>query len=359
NLTQQIFSGNFIPQDKFFEVESIKYNIAFLKDGQLSGINVSDEIGLFETSVNSPKDAKPLFTGTVTSASPLSSELKLSETPSGSKTNAGMYRAFITKQANSGAEIKVKLELKKHRKELESRLGKMSNIQLVKSDYQYLVKEIDQKGAENGKVIIYVGLNENTPLREMKPMTMAGADQYDSLVTFLKEASKVELLRKLEIDDWNNIEFNVKVIDLKTKTEVPFENLKIYPGEQYGFEINNTGNSSFFLQIINIAPNYLINTIKGKDKIEIKPNSKHKSLQIKQINPPYGIEQLIFIASSNPLDLTPLENMGSKINTRGGDSQLMDFINKSSSGTRSIGQTVISEVKIKSVYFETIDKITN
>ena len=353
NLTQQIFSGNFIPQENFYEIDKINFNIAFLKAGLLSGINIGDEIGLYETSVNSPKDAKPIFTGTVTESDPLSAKLKLNETPDSKKNNVGLYRAFLIKRANTGAEIKVKLDLKKHQKEIESRLENMANIKLVKSDYQYLVKEIYDKGENKGKVIIYVGLDENTPLREMSPMTMSGADQYDSIVTFLKEVSKIELLRKLEINDLN-MDFSIRVLD-NNKNEIPYGNLKLYSeNKKYAIEIKNTGFENFDLKIISISTDYRINVLNKSKKIYLTPESKAFYIPV-EVSQPYGTEQIIFLATTDPIDLSSLENLGTKINTRGDTSPLIDYINKSAGGTRGVSEIKIQSATMKSLYFETIN----
>ena len=354
NLSQEIFSGTFIPHELFFDIDAIKFNIVFLNDGLLSGVNMGDEIGLFETSVNSPKDAKPIYTGTVNVANPLSSQIKLNDTPGAKKDNAGLYRAFLIKRAGTGAEIKVKLDLKKHQKEIQSKLEPMANIKIVNSDYQYLVKEINEKGPNKGKVIIYVGLDENLPLREMNPMTINGAEQYDSIVNFLKEASKVDLLRKLEINDLN-MDFTLKVLD-NNKNEIPISNLKLFPTDKnYSIEVKNTGSENFNLKIISISSDYRISVLNLDKTIYLTPESKAYYIRL-SVEPPFGTEQIIFLATSESIDLSALENLGTKINTRGELSPLMDFISQSSGGTRSaVSEIKMQSTSIKSLYFETIN----
>lgn len=344
DLNQAIFSNTFIPTKPFFNVESIYFNEVNLDAGSLSGLSLGDELGLFGTEVNNPKEAKALFEGKITELSAMKATIKLANGIEDSKSNIGLYRAFILKKGSTGAEIKVKLELKKHKKELETRLESMSNIQLVKTDYNFLVKEID-----GGKVIIYVGMDENIPLKNMNPMTVKGTDQYDSLVLFLKQASQIELLKKLKVEDWN-IDFTYEVYNKNDKTnKLSLENLKLIEGQSYGIKFTNTGNSPVYVYFVDIQPDFKINIL--TKPIDLKENSS-KFYPIDNISPPYGIEHLVFIGSKELIDISPLEELGKEIKTRGSSSSpLVEFINTNSSGTRGASSNP-GEATIKSLIFE-------
>ena len=344
DLNQLLFGDGFIPAKPFFNVESIYYDVANIQAGSLSGLDKGDEIGLFGTDVNNPKDATPLFTGKITEVSVLKASIKLNSAPTDSKNSIGLYRAFLLKKGATGAEIKVKLELKKHKKEIESRLEQMSNITLVKSDYQFKVKE-----NEAGKVLIYVGADDNMPLKNMNPMTMVGSEQYDSLVFFLKQASQIEMLRKLKVDDWN-IDFSFEMYNKNDRTnKLPLENLKLIEGKDYGIKFTNTGNTPIFVYVLDIQPDYKINF--ADRAIVLKENSSIV-YPLEDVTPPYGIEHLVFVGSRELIDLSPLKELGKEIKTRGeAISPLVAFINTSASGTRSANANP-EQVTVKSMIFE-------
>jgi hypothetical protein len=344
DLNQAIFSNTFIPAKPFFNVESIYFNEVNLDAGSLAGLSIGDELGLFGTEVNNPRDAKALFEGKITELSAMKATIKLSNGIEDSKSNIGLYRAFIQKKGSTGAEIKVKLELKKHKKELETRLESMSNIQLVKTDYNFLIKEVD-----GGKVIIYVGLDENMPLKNMKPMTVKGTEQYDSLVLFMKQASQIELLKKMEAEDWN-IDFTVEVYNKNDRSnKLPLENLKLIKDESYGLKIINSSNVSIYVYIVDIQPDYKINV--ETKVIEIKENG-FSFYPLNDVTPPFGMENLVFIATKERIDISPIQELGKEIKTRGSaNSPLVEFINTNSSGTRGASSNP-GEVTIKSLIFE-------
>ena len=338
DLNQAIFSNTFITTKPFFNVESIYFNEVNLDAGSLAGLSIGDELGLFSTEVNNPKDAKALFEGKITELSAMKAKIKLSNGIEDSKSNIGLYRAFIQKKGSTGAEIKVKLELKKHKKELETRLESMSNIQLVKTDYNFLVKEVD-----GGKVIIYVGLDENMPLKNMKPMTVKGTEQYDSLVLFLKQASQIEMLRKLNCSD-ANIDFDVKFLNGNGN--------EVFSDLEYIIEVTNTGNDQFSMQIIEIEPNSKINVLPAPSfNFTLLPNGK-RNIKLKFSADPPGMEQLLLIATPSKIDLSPLVELGKEIKTRGSsNSPLVEFINTNSSGTRGLSSDP-GEVTVKPLIFE-------
>lgn len=343
DLNQAIFSNTFIPSKPFFNVKSIYFDEVNLDAGSLSGLSLGDELGLFATDVSNPKNSKPIFEGKITELSALGAKIKTTQGIEGDKNNIGLYRAFIVKKGSTGAEIKVKLDLKKHRKEIESRIEPMSNVKLVKSDYNFLVKEV-----EGGKVIIYVGLDENLPFRNMNPMTIKGSEQYDSLVLFLKQASQVELFKTLITDDWN-IDFEIEVYNRNDKTnKLALENLKLQEGNTYGFKIINKSAFPINCYLIDIQPDYLINF--DTKSIQIKENNY--SFVQADIAPPYGIENWVLIATKEPIDLSPLKELGNKINTRGGsNSPMVDYMNSNASGTRGVSSDP-GEVTVKSLIFE-------
>ena len=147
------------------------------------------------------------------------------------------------------------------------------------------------------------------------------------------------------------------ILFFSASVTLPLElsNLKLFPTDKnYSIEVKNTGSENFDLKIISISSDNKISILNKKTKIYLTPESK-RFIPI-EVAPPFGTEQLIFLATSESIDLSALENLGTKINTRGEASPLMDFISQSSGGTRSaVSEINMQSTSIKSLYFETIN----
>jgi hypothetical protein len=177
----------------------------------------------------------------------------------------------------------------------------------------------------------------------MNPMTIKGNEQYDSIVLFLKQASQIDMLRKLNCSD-ENIDFEVKFLNGNGK--------EVFSGVQYNIEVINTGNDQLSMQIIEIEPNSKISVLPGKSfNFILLPNGK-RNIKLEFSADPAGMDQFLFIAAPEKLDLSPLEELGKEISTRGSsNSPLVDFINTNSSGTRGASSDP-GEVTVKSLIFE-------
>jgi hypothetical protein len=153
----------------------------------------------------------------------------------------------------------------------------------------------------------------------------------------------------MKSEDWN-IDFTVEAYNKKDRSnKLPLENLKVIEGESYGLKIINTGNVSINVYLIDIQPDYKINVV--VEAIEIKENS-FSYYPLNNVSPPYGLENLVFIATKERIDISPIQELGKEISTRGSSSSpLVDFINTNSSGTRGASSDP-GEVTVKSLIFE-------
>ncbi|MFN5911528.1 MAG: caspase domain-containing protein, partial [Bacteroidota bacterium] len=273
-LNMALFSNTFIPTKPFHLVDKVWTDNVELSAGFLAGIGKGDEIGLFASDVNDPKKGNTITTGKVEELSAFRSMVQLSQPIDDSGANPALYRAFVIKKAASGSEIKVKLDLKKHQKELESRLTEMANVKLVRSDYDYLVKE-----TQDSKVIIYVGLDEDMPLRGMSAVSLDKPEKYDTLINYLKEASKVELFRGLEINDYD-LDFSVRVYSKSNPTvELSQQDLVMSVGSDYIVKVTNNGFVPIYLNLVDIQPDYIINHF----NISMIPAGSTKTIPLSQV----------------------------------------------------------------------------
>lgn len=336
NPEQKLFSNQFIPTKPYFLVNQIFANEVTINGGLISGLSIGDEIGLYDTDVNNPRDTEALFLGKITKIDAQQAVLRTVNPIPLNASNTGAYRAFLLQRSNQGNEIQVKLELKKHKKEIERRINEMPVIVISKSDYKYHVKE-----QKDGKIIIYTDADEQVPLREMNPITISGVEQLDSVVAFLIEAAKVERLRTMVLDD-PAISFEVEFFGAALS--------KVVEEETYQIQVTSTGSKNIFIQMVEIEPNMKINVYPDeKFKFFLTPGSK-KIINLKFSADPPGMAQYLFFATSESVDLSPLAELGTTIKTRGNNTELMEYL-QPKSNSRSAGSGP-NKVTVKSLILE-------
>jgi hypothetical protein len=334
NPEQKLFSNQFIPIKPYFLVNQIFSNEVNINAGLISGLSLGDEIGLYESDVNNPIDVKPLYSGKIIKISAQDAIVRTDIPISDQASNPGAYRVFLMKRSVKGSELRVKLELKKHKKEIERRINEIGTIIPSKIDYKYHVKE-----QKDGKVIIYSDVDELVPLREMNPMTLVSSEQFDSIVGFLVEAAKVERLRTMVLDD-PAISFEIDFSGSALS--------KVIERETYQMTATNTGSKNIHIQIVEIEPNMKIN-VYPDFKFFLTPGSK-KIINLEFVADPPGMAQYLFFATSESVDLSPLAELGTTIKTRGNNTELMEYL-QPKSNSRSAGSGP-NKVTLKSLILE-------
>jgi hypothetical protein len=357
NLELKIFSGSFVPQDPFFTINKLYGKEVEIAAGIVNGVAIGDSIGLYDITVNSPKGAKPISTGVITEVRSMEAVAKMNASLEGESHEGVKYRVFKTFNAATGAQIRMKVAIgqKGLKSEIMKRLEKEPNIQVVESDYNYLLKDTTIGGVKN-KLIVMVGSSSSYPLRNMSGMTMTGPAQYDSIVTILKDAGKVDLFRKLEASDYN-IDFNVRFLDKATKQPISEDLLRKMPeGTAFLLEVENIGNDPFYFNWMDIEPGNKTSLNAGVSANRLIDVGRKVLISV-QIAPPFGMEQFKFIATSSTVDFSSFQNMGSEIKTRGtGSSALENFIGGSIQGTRGFSSSEELGTTIKTHVFEITPK---
>ncbi len=352
NLNQVIFNDNFVAQEPFFQVVGdIFYNEVSIDAGFLSGLSVGDSIGLFNNTVSNAKETEPLYKGYLKEVGATESTLILNNPVTDKEKSGVQFRAFKIFSASNGLNVKVKLTLKssKHKKLLKEKLEKVPNISINQKDYNYQVFE-----DEKGKLIIIMGSMGNLPLRNMSPITISDDSKYDSLITFIKEASKVDLFRTINSQD-DNLDFEITLKDINGNIIDKSSALKFKDGDQFKIVVKNTGNEDFYLNSLIISSNNIVNMDpKSKASVLIKTGGE-RTYTIKGLSEPFGIEQVKFIATRNYINLNNLQSNGTEITTRdaiGETNPLLEFIKTTLEGTRSSGFGEDIGATIKSFEFE-------
>jgi len=338
DLNQLLFSGKLIVQDPFVQCEKLSGDKAYLNGGIIHGLAIGDSIGFFSNTTNTIKGNTPLLRGVVTEVEALKATVMLKD----KKNDRGeKYRAFVISKAVAPASLDVLLDAGALNNELKKILQDKKNIQLVDGKAKYVIKQYKEEGnPSNSLVQIIVGDGANgMPLREMKGLDISTMNGKDSLVLLLAQAARAEVLRELEwYDESFNIKFTVtKKILIPGKRAVDSGNIDtkyvdLSDNEGYEFSFVNEGNNPVTLNLIYLDPNGNMGWQAKQGNITLGAAGS-KSIPVR-VTPPYGLEMLKIVYSSESIDFSAINELGSSLATRGSSSPLLDILGKASEGTR-------------------------
>jgi hypothetical protein len=358
-FNQLIFKGQFVLQEPFFNVKKLNFDELRIDAGSLNGISIGDTIGVYGNSAASKKDGPPKFKGVVTDVSPYDAKVRLTVSYGKAEASLLQFRVFSLYSITDEIQLNVKCKIKnkKLQKSIEEKLSKIENINLV-SDFSYSYQIVDS--VYNGKscLLILVGKSK-LPLRNMSPIYIENTSSYDSLILLLKEAMKADLFRKMELND-PLIKFEYKIIcfenDNCDSTNNISGSLSFYENTGFKLIITNTGSKSFYFNVIDIEPTNKFTWTGVENDWRNKQILKGESDEIIfNVFPPYGLEQFKLIATSKPVDFSPIVRIGSNLmpNSRGGEENpLLDYISKSVYGTRGGASSTQSSATIKTLNFD-------
>ena len=362
-LNQLIFKGQLVVQDPFFNVEKLNFDELIIDGGALNGLCVGDTIGVYGNSAASKNDGLPKFKGVVTNVSAYKSNVRLTVSYGKTESSLLQFRVFSLYSKTDGIQLNLscKIKNKKLQKSIEEKLSKFENINLV-DDSSYSYEIIDSVYKGKSYLIILVGKTK-FPLRNMSPIYIENAKSYDSLTLLLKEAMKADLFRKMELND-PSLKFEYKILCHENNNCDSVNNisgsLSFFENTSFKLNITNTGSKAFYFNIIDIEPSNKFTWVGVEGEWRNEHILKGESHEIIiEVIPPYGTEQFKFIATSKPVDFSPLERIGSSLtsNSRSGDENpLIDYISVTVNGTRGGTSSSQSSATVKTLTFDILKK---
>lgn len=364
-LDALIFSGKFVEQQPFFEVESLSANTAILNAGQLRGVQVGDSIGLFDNTTLSVKEGKLLMKGICANVEALKCTLNLDKSFKGNSIDGVKYRAFVINPTNNTNIIRLKLNIenKANKKKMQSFFEAYPNVQLSDKTFDYLIADTQINNTSH--VVIFLGNNQTNKLRGMSWRSFEEKGILDSMLIYLSESVKTDAFRNLDVFD-EEINCEIKIFpclescDSKSGQNVIYSetpvlgNFQVKEANWFKLTITNTSEHSVYLNIVDIYPDNKLDWLENGRNNNLTPKSKN-SIYI-QAFPPFGIEQFKVLLTNESLNLSSLTQNGSSLTRDGKNSPLLQYMESTIKGTR--GGRVMQPLgaTVKTINFEIIPK---
>jgi hypothetical protein len=307
NSNKLVFSDIDKSDESFFTITSIKNDTISINGGALAGLQIGDEMGLMDLKTEKFQLEKIISKGKIIRIDELNASILLEFGPLIKKVNE--YKIYLINK-NDKSKLKVKIELLKKSSNSIKLFSNLNEIRIDKNNYDYIISEITAN-----KFGIFSIKNQNYLCRNMSPIEVIEEKDLDSVRILLKELQRIKEIRNL-YNISNEVKFDVKFKN-RLNENIDTSSMKIKLGDGFEIFITNNSNQSLSFQIIDIQPNDVINYLKNNDECIIQSNET-KKLSILNITPPEGLEELVFIASPNPIDLNNFININ--VNNRGANS---------------------------------------
>lgn len=330
-IDRELFGGRYQRQQPYFTINPAQSNTRSigLNAGTVSGVTVGSTVSFFPAGTTSVHAATPIAKGTVASATNFTAVVKLE------KENAELVKkmpwAFVTEMAYGNAKIKLNLDSLESNAAVKLKAG-LKDFQLVEITPKcevYVGKSDDGQGWALRYANTGTAFSNDLDVDNMESFkeTMKRYDRFRYLqnLKFTEQglSAKVELVF---LDNQGNVD------EAKTNSRTKFGRLELKEDDEVYLKIVNTGVKRFYVNIVDIQPDGIINpVIPNKKLTDINGNpapirwedcvvNKGDSLFFKNLSiriaPPYGDEVFKVFLSADPLDLEDILTTNDDTNSR-------------------------------------------
>jgi hypothetical protein len=382
-IDRQLFGGAYKTQQTYLTgtVDKKNKKIVQLDGGIVTGITRGSLINFYPPGTENADGKIPVATGTVTAAKYFTSTVTLSKL---NPAIGNKLYAFITQMAYGTKKIKLGLDSVNKNDAAKLKAG-LLNYPLAEFKPPY--------DLYFGKSLLpgNVWALRNSATGDLFQDSISVEDT-GKIKKTLKRFDRYRFLRNLKFDmPGLSVKMMLVLVDengyndtVKTKQRTKLGVLELQKGDLVRPLIINTGKDSFYVNIVDMQPNGIINPIIPNKKLKdlnkkpdpikwsdcvVKPGdtlrvTARQGFAIR-INPPYGEETFKVFISRNPLDLEEIltTNGSSDMNSRGTDGQLNNLVQifkdseVNDSGTR--GEPTVNMDKdgtIKNLNFRIVPK---
>jgi metacaspase-1 len=330
NLDQIFFGGELTSQTEYFPIRSISSETIVLEAGAINNLHLNTKIGLYPAGTQNPAKIKPLYTFTVTSASPLLSEAKPDSTLPKDEEKHKLW-AFVIE--NSFQNLKLKLYLKGIDKSNSDKLKSILQLPHIQWTSRQVEADLSITLDGNTQNFLINNAKTNTPFGTAIPIVKLS----DRIATFIK----VKILKGFDGDD-DDLKTEVQINDKKNNVKceyLPNKNRQntvqnISVGQNVCVSSKNLSQKSVYVTIVEFwADGTLHQIYPASNTLEdpLKPNNNfsYGGEVSKSPNEPYGQHIIkIFATIGKQLDFKSLEEAQFRGN-KGKTHPLEDFIFRS------------------------------
>lgn len=319
-IDRELFGGKYEKQQPYFTISkngSNNTNIV-LNAGFVAGITKGSVINFFAAGTTTTLGKKPLNTGKVTNVASFTAAVKL-DNPDDNLAKQNPW-AFIS-ELSYGA-VKLRLFVNDINGAAKMVQDSLKDFQLVEFNSVFDLS-LDTSGAVNNWALKY----PNTGTVFMGGFDFSDNRQMESLRLALKRFDRFRYLQGLQFNE-EGLSAKIELVFLdekgnidsgKLKLRTRFGRLELKENDQVYLRIINTGSKQFYINIVDIQPDGIINPIlpnkNVKDRIGNPAPIKWEDCLVKKldtlflrnvsigISGPYGEETFKVFLSSSPLDL--------------------------------------------------------
>ncbi|MBK7374583.1 MAG: caspase family protein [Chitinophagaceae bacterium] len=319
-IDRELFGGKYEKQQPYFTINrgQSKNDLVALNAGFVSGITKGSEINFFNPGTTGTAGKKRINSGKVISTSPFTSVVKL-DSADDKLINLNPW-AFINELSYGGEKLKFSVrDIKAVAKMVQDSL---KDFQLVEFNANYDLI-LDTSGSTNNWALKY----PNSGAVFQDGFVFSRTQNMEALKEALKRYDRFRYLKGLSINE-SGLSAIVELVFLDAKGKIDsvrlasrthFGRLELLEGDDVYLRIINNGNKQFYINIVDIQPDGIINPVMPNKNLKDRNGNpyplkwedclvkKYDTLFLRDypisIQKPYGEEIFKVFLSTSALDL--------------------------------------------------------
>jgi metacaspase-1 len=340
DVNRNIFGGQAISKVDYWRIKNLKSDIISIPAGKIHGLNVGDEMGIFDPDVVDFTSSEPIAKGKIIHCNITESDIQLD---SGVRTRSALMsgRVVPLSATFSARELKIRLVAKDSDwvESIKAQIFETSPyIKLTEQEDFELLLEIEAQDAPSNYSMSLIARGGTLIWSE----DISGSDKWSNSIQHVEELihayNQGRLLRNLS-HDHRRMKGELRVLPVTTNhdrlvlsdpsslIDQDTRQVNLHPGNKVIIEIVNTGALPFFFNLLEIDPANKVNVIfpcpfgencsvrSPQEFFVAAGDSLRFTDLLIEIAPPSGTHLLKLILSRDPLDLRDIFSSGGS--TRG------------------------------------------
>lgn len=314
-MDKEIFGGKMLTKPDYFTPEEVKNNTITIKTGTVFNVFDGTTVKLYPPDTRDTAGVTPITTGTIIKAGEFSSTVQLKDV----KDEELIAKAWVFLDDVNFGNLQIGVQAQSIQSKLNEVLKTIKEIKTVTADADVMIEETNGQFIFKNNKGAFLKLNTDMQTAPLK----------DTLQYRIKHYAWSKYFMNLHKAD-TNIRVTFKMIPVKvTKRnergavsetmDIDINTVKDKNGnitfkvdDYYVLEFTNSGQERCYYTVVEIQPDYLVNSIFPSYRINdnatgnfIEPDKTLRSTRVFRVGPPYGENRLLIITSREPLDFRP------------------------------------------------------